>query len=96
MKEKNKKLPTKTAKEDIQKKETKPPHTKIEGATRKKSANPAFGLVNFSWLNLTNLKIRSKIIMGFIVITTLLFNLRISGVAKHVPGEQSIHICYRT
>jgi len=75
MKEENKKLPNKTAKEDNQKKETNPLHTKIEGATSKKRANPAFDLVNFNWLNLTNLKIRSKIIMGFIVITTLLLIL---------------------
>lgn len=56
MKEKNKKLPTKMAKEDSQKKEPNPPQTKIEGATSKKSAIQASGLVNFSWLNLTNLK----------------------------------------
>lgn len=75
MKEKNKKLPNKRAKEDSQKKETKPSHIKIEGVTSKKRANQAFGLVNFSWLNLTNLKIRSKIIMGFIVISILLLIL---------------------
>ena len=39
MKEKNKKLPTKTAKEDSQKKETNPLHTKIEGATSKNGTN---------------------------------------------------------